>query len=292
MKALLNTGIFFIVFMLSSGISRAQDDLLNSLDQQVGEDVHYTLYTFKSTHIINGHSVEHMRKNQLDFRINHRFGELNGGLYSLYGLDNALVNFSLDYGITDRLMAGIRRGTYQKTYDGSLKYLLAHQCTGKRNFPVTISLFTNMSANTEIITAPIAQRLAYVHQIFIARKFSDKLSLQLSPSFVHRNIVPADDKNDITAIGFGGRYKFVRRVALTWEYFYRLQTSTTYYNPIAVGVDIETGGHVFQLFLTNSRPMVEKGLIAETTGNIKKSGIYLGFNISRVFAMGKHKENE
>lgn len=285
---------FCFIFTLMALKVKAQDDLLNALDQQIAEDVHYVVYTFKSTHIINGHSVENMRKNQLDFRINHRFGELNGGLYNLYGLDNALVNFSLDYGLSDRLMAGIRRGTYEKTYDGSLKYLVARQSKGKRNFPVTLSAFGNISANTEIITAPVKDRLAFVYQVFIARKFSEGLSLQLSPSFVHRNLVQANDVNDVYALGFGGRYKFVRRVALTWEYFYCNHTanSSLYFNPVAIGFDIETGGHVFQLFLTNSRPMVEKGLIAETTGDISKKGIYLGFNISRVFAMGKHKESE
>ena len=293
MKDLLIIRLIFIL-SLTCGIVRAQDDLLNSLDKDIAEEVHYVGYTFKSTHIINGHSVENMHKNQLDFRINHRFGELNSGLFNLYGLDNALINFSLDYGLTDRLMVGIRRGTYEKTYDGSLKYLLLRQCTGKRNFPVTVSYYTDMSANTLLYTAPLQRRLAFVHQILIARKFNEKLSIQLSPSFVHRNSVQATDENDVFAVGFGGRYKFVRRVAFTWEYFYCSHTSKsdTYFNPLAVGVDIETGGHVFQLFITNSRPMVEKGMIAETTGDIRHSGLYLGFNLSRVFALGKHKEKE
>jgi hypothetical protein len=281
-----------VLLLLIFGKIWAQDDLLNSLDKEISDQINYTAYTFKSTHIINGQSVENMRTNQLDVRINHRFGELNSGLYDLFGLDEALINFSLDYGITDRLMIGIRRGTYEKTYDGSIKYLLFRQCTGKRNFPVTISYFTDFAANTLIISTPFNQRLSYTHQFLIARKINEELSLQLSPSFVHRNIVQASDVNDDYSLGFGGRYKFVRRVALTWEYFYSPQVakSTTYYNPIAIGFDIETGGHVFQLFVTNSRPMVEKGMIAETTGDIKHGGLYLGFNISRVFAFGKNKE--
>ena len=169
--------------------------------------------------------------------------------------------------------------------------MLLRQSTGKKSFPVTVSYYADWSANTQIYSAPITQRLAYTHQLFIARKFNEELSLQLSPSFVHRNLVEFNDVNDVFAIGFGGRYKFIRRVALTWEYFYSNHTakSDSYYNPIAIGFDIETGGHVFQLFITNSRPMVEKGLIAETTGNPRKGGLYLGFNMSRVFAIGKNK---
>ena len=119
MKNILRLSLVFISLLFTVIIS-AQDDLLNSLDAELDEEVTYTAYTFKSTHIINGHSVENMRKNQLDFRINHRFGELNTGLFDLYGLDFAVVNFSLDLGLSDRLMVGVRRGTYEKTYDASL----------------------------------------------------------------------------------------------------------------------------------------------------------------------------
>ena len=133
--------------------------------------------------------------------------------------------------------------------------------------------------------------MAYTHQILIARKFSEAISLQLSPSFVRRNYVEQGDKNDIFALGFGGRYKFSRRVAFTFEYFYSSNTANSdkYYNPLAFGFDIETGGHVFQLFLTNSRAMVEDGFIGETTSSWLDGGIYFGFNISRVFAIKSKK---
>ena len=282
--------IIAIAFCLNA---YSQEDLLNDLDKEVSSETNYTAYTFKSTHIINGHSIENMRTKQLDFRINHRFGELNTGAYELFGLDNAVINFSLDYGITDFLMIGVRRGTYQKTYDGSLKYLCLRQSSGKRNMPVSVSLFADFSINTiEAKTDyTFKNRLAYVYQAFIARKFNEKISLQLTPSFVHRNIVKDFEENNAFALGFGGRYKFIRRVALTWEAFYSPKVDNkNYYNPIAIGFDIETGGHVFQLFVTNSKPMVEKGMLTETTGDIRNGGLYLGFNISRVFSFGSARE--
>jgi len=284
---------FVILLLCSFGQIKAQDDLLNSLDKEVSDTIIYTAYTFKSTHIINGQSVENMKTNQLDFRINHRFSPINSGAYELFGLDNASINFSLDYGITDKLMLGIRRGTENKTYDGSVKYVLFQQCSGKRNFPVSISYFGDMSIITWKDTSTyhtFKDRLAYTHQLLIARKFNEKLSLQLTPSFVHRNNVQYNNINDIYAVGFGGRYKFVRRVALTWEYFYSPQVAankTHSFNPVALGFDIETGGHVFQLFVSNSREMVENGVIANTQGDFRNGGLFLGFNISRVFSFGR-----
>jgi len=284
-----------MITMLPWGVF-AQDDLMDILGEEVGQEIEYTAATFKSSHIINGHSIEQMKKQQLDFRINHRFGQLNSGAYELWGLDNAVINFCLDYGITDWMMVGLRRGTYQKTYDGSLKFKILRQSKGKRVMPVSLSYYVDMSINTLKITDPniedvFSNRVAYAHQLLIARKFNDKISLQISPTFIHRNLVDANQENDVYAIGIGGRYKFIRRVAFTFEYFYSSNTSGNdeLYNSLSVGFDVETGGHVFQLFVTNSKPMIEKGFIAETSGNWADGGIYFGFNISRVFALGKTK---
>ncbi len=290
------TFVILLMSLIQINLS-AQDDLLDILDEEVEEEVDYTAYTFKTTRIINGHSIEQMKKRQLDFRINHRFGEVNKGAYELWGLDNALINLCFEYGATDWLMVGVRRGTYQKTYDGSLKFRILRQSKGLKVMPVSVSYYTNMSINSLKVTDPniediFVNRLAFAHQLLVARKFSEKISLQLSPSFVHRNLVNADEENDVYAIGFGGRYKFARRVAFTFEYFYASHTadSEEFFNPLSVGFDIETGGHIFQLFLTNSQPMVEKGFIAETKGSWADGGIYFGFNMSRVFAIRKRSE--
>jgi hypothetical protein len=129
--------------------------------------------------------------------------------------------------------------------------------------------------------------------MIIARKFSDKLSLQLSPTMIHRNLVlTTEDENDVYAIGTAGRYKLTKRTALNAEYFYVLpgETADNFYNSLSVGFDIETGGHVFQLHLTNSQGMIEKFFIPANAGRWSKGDIYFGFNISRVFSLKKKKD--
>ncbi|TLX76217.1 DUF3187 family protein [Labilibacter sediminis] len=290
--------LLIVIFIFSHYVS-AQEDLMSILDNEVEEEAMEVAYTFKSTRVINAHSIERMKAKQLDFRINHRFGELNSGAYDFWGLDNALVSIDFGYGINDWLMVGLRRSTYEKTYDGSLKFSILRQQTGKRNIPVAVSYYTNLAVNTlkdDLIDSnrdsiPFSLRLSYTHQLLVAHKLNEAISLQLMPTFVHRNLVDYDEENDIIAVGFGGRYKFHRRVALMVEYFWASHTADNdkYFNPLSVGVDIETGGHVFQLFVSNSRIMEESGFISKTTGSWNDGGVYFGFNISRVFAIGKAK---
>jgi len=279
------------LFFLLGAPLLAQEDLLNELNSAVGEQTDYTFATFKSTRIINGNSIEQMKTRQLDFRVNHRFGTVDGGAYTLFGLDQAFVNLSLEYGITDWLQVGIRRGTYKKTYDGSVKLRILRQSSGKKVMPVSITYFADAAVNTLKFTNPnienvLINRLSFTHQLLIARKFNERLSLQLSPSFVHRNLVNPTEENNTYAVGFGGRYKITRRVGISFEYFWVGNTTanTDFHNSASIGVDIETGGHVFQLFLTNSTAMVESAFIPETRGNWLDGGIRFGFNISRVFA--------
>jgi len=283
--------LLIIFSLLGSAPLLAQEDLLNELNTAVGKQTDYTFATFKSTRVINGNSIEQMKTRQLDFRVNHRFGTINGGAYTLFGLDQAFVNLSLEYGITDWLQVGIRRGTYRKTYDGSVKLRLLRQSSGKKVMPVSITYFADAAVNTLKFTNPnientLVNRLSYTHQLLIARKFNKRLSLQLSPSFVHRNLVSPDEENNVYAVGFGGRYKITRRVGVSFEYFWAGNTAgnVNFHNSASIGVDIETGGHVFQLFLTNSTAMVESAFIPETRGNWLDGGIHFGFNISRVFA--------
>jgi len=277
----------------------AQDDLMNILDQEVKPESQEVEYTFKSTRIVNFQSIERMHEGQLDVRINHRFGQLNLGPYELWGLDQAVMNFCLEYGIKDWLQVGIRRGNIDKLYDGSLKFSLFRQTKGGvHEMPVAISFFTDMALVTIKDSAKYINtldRFAFTDQLLIARKFTEKFSLQIMPTYIHRNQVAFDEWNNTFACGLGGRYKLTRRLALSFEYSYanlRKNTTTKYYNPVSIGFDLETGGHVFQLFLTNSLNMVENRVIAETQGDIKNGGIYFGFNISRVFGGGKTKETK
>lgn len=271
----------------------AQSDL-DSLLGPIDDEIKYATATFKSTRVINGHSIERMPSRQLDFRIAHRFGEMNSGAYNLWGMDEANIHFSLEYGLNDWCMVGVGRGSYQKTYDGFTKFSILRQSSGKKTMPISLSWFSSVAVGTYEFPKNDnkkyynSSRLSYVHQLLIARKFNENFSLQVMPTYVHRNYVATElDYNDLVSIGIGGRYKLTKRISLNAEYYYVYRNKyepINYYNPLAIGFDIETGGHVFQIMFTNSQAMIEKGFIGETTGQWNKAGIRLGFNISRVFS--------
>jgi hypothetical protein len=287
--------IFFLLLISSSLFS--QDDLLNLLNKNEEPQINFASATFKSTRIMNGHSVERMPSGQLDVRISHRFGRVNLGAYEFFGLDQSSVHFGLEYGIFNWLMLGVGRGTYEKTYDGFAKFTILRQSTGARVMPVSVSVLSSVAATSVKWSDPsrknyFSSRLSYVSQVLIARKINQSFSVQLTPSFVHRNLVATElDPNDLWSVGAGGRMKLTKRISLNAEYYYlmnpRTYLSQKVYNPLSVGFDIETGGHVFQLIFTNSLAMIEKGFIGETTGSWLKGDIHFGFNISRVFTLKK-----
>lgn len=278
-----------------SQLAQAQD----MLDELGNDDtlVERVTNSFKNTKVINAQSLETTSKGVLDFRISHRFGPVSGGAYEFFGLDQASLRLSFDYGISKRLECGVGRATFEKTYDGYLKYRLLWQTENSNKMPVSVVLYTDMAVNTlRMGNLPydykFIYRLAYVHQVIIGRKFNKNLSLEILPTIVHRNFVlTAAEKNTVFAFGAAGRYMLSRRVGLTAEYFYVLpdQLRPGVYNSLSVGVDIETGGHVFQLHFTNSFNMTDKAYITETTNQWNKAGISLGFNISRVFTIVKPK---
>jgi hypothetical protein len=286
-----------LVFLIPAVVF-AQDDLMKLLNENAPKEINFATATFKSTRIMNGHSIEKMATGQLDFRISHRFGTINSGAYEFFGLDQSNVHFSLEYGLLPWLMVGIGRGTYEKTFDGFTKFTILRQSSGARVMPVSLSVLSSVALKSvkwadQTRTNYFSSRLSYVGQVLIARKISQGFSVQLTPSYVHRNLVATElDPNDLYAVGAGGRMKLSKRISLNAEYYY-LANPKTYmsqpvYNPLSVGVDIETGGHVFQLIFTNSLAMIEKGFIGETTGSWLKGDIHFGFNISRVFTLKKH----
>ena len=288
----------FLLSLLTLGIF-AQDDLMNILDKNTTKETNYTTATFKSTRVLNGHSIERMQEGQLDVRISHRFGTLNSGGYNFFGLDQSNIHLGLEYGITNWLMVGVGRSEFEKTFDGFAKFSILRQSTGAKDMPVSVSVVTSIALKTlkfpdQTHTNYFTSRLAYVGQVLVARKISQGFSIQLTPSFLHRNLVATEmDPNDIFAMGAGARLKLTKRVSLNGEYYYIVNPknnfSTQIYNPLSLGFDIETGGHVFQLFFTNSLGMTEKQFIGATTGSSKKGDIHFGFNISRVFTLKKHK---
>lgn len=279
------------------------DDLMHMLDKEDAgaSKKEYTTATFKTTRIINGASSENVARGVLDFKISHRFGEFSTGVDGFFGLDNANTSLGFDYGLNDRIMIGISRGTYQKEYEGFTKIKILRQTEGGE-MPFSLSYLGAISIQS--LPAPalpagetyyFTNRMYYVNQLLIARKFSQGLSLQLMPTHVHFNLVPTTaEPNDLIALGIGGRLKLSKRISLNAEYYYRINTlantaSTTYYNSLSVGFDIETGGHVFQLMFTNAPGITERTFIEQTTSSWPK-GLRFGFNISRVFTIVQPKE--
>jgi len=273
-----------------------ENDLLSLLGEE--ETTDYATATFKGTRVINMHSIENVAAGVLDFRISHRFGFINTGAYEFFGLDGATLRLGFEYGITDRLMVGIGRSSNNKAFDAFGKFKILRQSSGKKNVPITLSVFSSVVCNTIKWQDPDRQnyfssRLSYSHQILIGRKFNDNFSLQVTPTLVHRNLVEtAAEKNDVYALGIGGRHKLTKRTSINAEYFYVMpnQLADKYTNSLSVGFDIETGGHVFQLHFTNSTGMVEPTFVTETVGEWLKGDIHFGFNVSRVFTVKERKE--
>lgn len=287
---------------LTSSFGQA-DKLMDMLNDETASDKKEPVTaTFKATRIVNGSTVENLAAGVLDFRILHRFGRVSDGFDNFFGIDNATTRIGLDYGVTKWLMVGIAHNTLQKTNDGFIKTKLLSQKTN--GTPVTLSYFAGMSI-TGGAAPPVptgaeyyfTNRLAYAHQLLIARKFNNNLSLQLMPTVIHQNLVDSSSYSNTTfALGAGGRMKVSKRIAITCEYFYRfnntdmLSFGAKTYNGLSVGMDIETGGHVFQLFFTNSLGMTERNFITQNADTWEKGQLHFGFNISRVFTIVKPKE--
>lgn len=286
-----------VMLMCSSTVLYAQDDLLNELSKQDSAQTVPVTATFKSTRVVNGQSVETMKKKHLDFRISHRFGKLNSGAYQFFGLDQATMRLGFEYGLTDDFEIGVGRSTSQKVYDFFAKYKVLKQSTGARNIPVSITLFGGTGVATVDKEREFQDKLYYTAQVLIARKFGERLSLQLSPTYLYRTMpdVTGDEKV-VLAVGIGGRFKLSKRVSLNGEYFYTAREKNTltapYHDSMSFGVDIETGGHVFQLHFTNSLGMIEKQFIGETAGSWGKGDIHYGFNISRTFSFDKKNKKQ
>ncbi|MCD6064254.1 MAG: hypothetical protein K0R82_2165, partial [Flavipsychrobacter sp.] len=235
------------------GSSEDLMDLLEEDEAAAAPKKEYVTSTFKSTRIINGHSIENTAKGVLDFRVSHRFGPVNSGLKDFFGLDGANTMIGFDYGVTDWLMVGLNRSTYQKEVAGLAKIKILRQAENN-SMPVSVSYMGSVSAQTmpAPVPTPVVQgtdtiipeyyftnRLYFVNQLLIAHKFSNILSLQLMPTHIHYNLVPTrDEPNDVYALGLGGRVKLSNRMSLTGEYYYRFTELEGYHNSVSVGLDI------------------------------------------------------
>ena len=286
---------FYLLLLFLIPLGGFTQDLEDLLDEEDTE-IDFTMSTFKTTRLINGHTNEHDAKGVLNFRISHRFGppDTENAAYNFFGMDNANIRLGFEYGLSNRIMIGLGRTKEPgKTIDAFGKIKLLRQSKGARKMPISVSYFTSMVANTlrpEAMGWPEehdnsgAHRMSYTHQLIITKKFNHNLSLLLSPTLVHRNLkLASEESNDILAVGMGGRYMISGSTSINVEYYMASDLADGYYNSFAIGVDIETGGHVFQLHLTNSVGMTEPDFITRTNTPFDGTGIRFGFNLSRVF---------
>lgn len=298
MKIQIPLFIVILLVLLSSRVI-AQDDMMALLNKDEKPTIDYTSATFKTTKVVIGQSSENSPTGNLLFMITHHFGALNSGYENLFGLKQATVRLGLEYGATDWLGFGVGLNTLKNTWDGFAKVKALRQSTGARRMPITMTIFGSTSIYTTKWEDPtrtnyFTSRISYASQVIVARKFGDRLSLQIAPTYVHLNLVPSyNDHNNIFSLGAAGRFKVSERVSINAEYYYLFPkqiVSTPAYSSFSAGVDIETGGHVFQIFLTNSMGENMESIITQTTGTWFKGNIFLGFNISRVFTVVKPKE--
>lgn len=291
------TLFLFIATLFAMKSFAQEEDLLKGLTDDKPQK-EYVFNAFKSSRVIMSHSMEMLRPGVLDFRILHRFGNVNQGLSEFFGLDQATIRLGLDYGISNNLTIGIGRGSYKKELDGFIKWRAIQQATGPKSLPFSLIAV----AGTTVIGAPwtdptrenyFSSRVGYYGQAIIGRKFNENLTLQLMPTMLHRNFVETNaDPNDLFAAGVGGRLKLTKRISLNVDYYYVVNQNDLrdLHNPLSLGLDIETGGHVFQLHFTNAVGMNERVFLTETTNDWAKGDIQFGFNISRAFQLGGKKK--
>jgi opacity protein-like surface antigen len=251
----------------------------------------YTKLTFKATRIVIGESVETPPNGAIVLLVSHHFGSINTKFYEFWGLDQASTRLGLEYGINDFLGVGIGRSTYNKTFDGYFKIRVLRQSKGKMNMPLSVTLFSDMAYNTVKLSDPKQEdvkdaRLSYCTELMLARKFGDIFSIQVAPTWIHKNLVdtPADH-NNLYSLGTGISFRVSKMISVNGEYHYLFpgQDLNGHINSVSIGCDIKVGEHVFQLFLTNSQPNFEEAFITESNGVVKDGYIYFGFNIHRYF---------
>lgn len=287
MKHLYTTLICLLIF--STVV--AQDDLLDELDSEISVENTKENAIFKGVKIINLESTKLVGKNQLDFVISHRFGTLADGVDNFLGLDQASVRIQFIYGVTDWLNVSTSRSGFNKTYDLAVKYRLVGQ--EKNGFPLTIVGYNIANVNTDLDSdllpqLEFADRFGYANQVLVSRKFNSWLSLEVAPTFLFDNTVVEDDQDNAQfALGLGARFKLNKRFAIIADYGVHLNrvSNSQFQNPLAVGVEIETGGHVFQLHLSNSQAIFENGFFNQSRGDFSSGDIFFGFNLARSFQL-------
>lgn len=284
----------------------AQEDLLKMMEEETPTKPTPVFASFKSTRLVNLHTNEQMKAKHLDFRIQHRFQPMQidkenvYGLYNMFGVDGAVMRLGFEYGVTDKLMMGFGRSNVGKTYDLMAKYKILQQTRGKKSMPISVNYFGNIGINTLEFADKtrnnfFTSRLSFVNQLIITRKFNDYVSVAITPTMVHQNLVETKaQSHDIYAVGLGASVKISRSTRFNFEYIPRLNArdekkldGTQYYDAFAFGLDIETGGHVFQLHFTNGAGLIEQQFISQNANKLSLNTLRFGFNLSRVFSLEK-----
>ena len=278
----------FLFAALSLNLVSAQDDLLNEIDTD-SIIASYTTAAFKGLKIVNFESSKLVAKKELTMVVSHRFGSIENGFDSFFGLDDAVTRLNFIYGISDAINIGVSRSSYQKIYEISGKYRLSRQ--QENGFPFTVVGFNSILINTALEKDNLPKlkfkhRLGYTAQVIVSRKINKNFSLALIPTFFHDNYITLNNQdNSQFAFGFGGRHKISKRLSINADYGLHLNrvSNSPFKNPLSIGLDLETGGHVFQMHLTNAQAMNANGFLGQATGDWSDGNIYFGFNLSRVF---------
>lgn len=280
-KSLLQLATFLFFVVSANG----QEDLLSQLDSTQVQDT-YATAAFKGLQVITMQSTKMPAKKEFYFVVSHRFGTVKGGISEFFGFDDATTKIGGIYGLTDWLSVSGSRHTLSKVYEASVKYRMARQSAA---FPFDIVGYNTLDINSllkkdDYPKLEFSDRLSYVTQLIISRKLSERLSLELVPAFVHKNLYNPEIENDNQfAMGYGGRMKLTKRLSVNLEYAYNFDKPSFYNNPLSVGLDVETGGHIFQLLFTNSQSMTESGYLTSAAGDWGKGDFFFGFNLYRVF---------
>lgn len=291
--------IYFGCMLISTGVWAQDEPSMLAVLEDSAKSREPVTGAFKSSRVIQAHSIEMLHKGNLDFRILHRFGPLNQGAKEFFGLDQASMRMGFDYGLSNNLTIGVGRSTWRKEYDGFIKYRILQQSRGQKSVPFSLAGILGAMIRTAPETTlsgykpTAADRTSYYFQLLIGRKFSEIFSLQLSPLVMHQQFVEDPrSANTLFAMGGGARLKITRRMAIMLDYHHVTGgLPAERYNPLGLGVDIETGGHVFQLHFSNAVGMNERAFLADNSEAFFKGDIRFGFNLSRIFKLGKDKKS-
>ena len=266
----------------------SQNDLLDEINTD-STGSNYATAAFKGLKIVNFESTKLVAKKELTFIVAHRFGSIENGFDSFFGLDDAVTMINFVYGVSDGFNIGVSRSSFQKIYEATAKYRILKQ--QENGFPFTIVGFNSILINTglEKDNLPLLEfkhRIGYTAQLLLSRKVNTNLSLELAPTFFHDNYVAIDEQdNSQYALGIGGRYKLGKRWSINADYGWHLNRAdnSPFKNPLSIGIDIETGGHVFQMHFTNAQGMNTNTFMGQGTGDWSDGDIFFGFNLSRTF---------